>query len=348
MSFNRSLTFRAPTRASGTGTRPAQSVLGRGAEPPAEERPPLVAIAGPTGVGKTEVAVRLASRLRVEVVSADSRQVYRGMDIGTAKPSREQREAVPHHLIDVIDPDESYNAARFRTEARQAIAAIAGRGKLPLVVGGTGLYIRALVRGLLPTPPADPAVRRELTELLRREGVEALHARLRDLDPEAASRIHERDPVRIMRALEIHRLTGAPLGPTSHWRESRPEWTLLLVGLTRSRASLYASLEARVDRMVQGGLLEETRRLLAAGYDPSLPAMQGIGYRHFVRVLRGEWSEARALRALKRDTRLYAKRQWTWLAREAEIRWLDMEAAGGIEGAAEQVEKWIIQEGLAP
>lgn len=313
-----------------------------------EDHPPLVVITGPTGAGKTAVAVHLASRLRVEVVSADSRQVYRGMDIATAKPSRAQREAVPHHLIDVVNPDERYNAARFRADAREAIAGIIRRGKLPLVVGGTGLYIRALLRGLLPAPPADPRVRRELQELLRQEGPEALHSRLQALDPETARRIHPRDPVRLIRALEIHRLTGASLGPTSHWRESLPEWSLLLVGLTRPRASLYAALGERVDRMVAAGLGGETRTLLAADYDPLLPAMQGIGYRHFVRVIRGEASEARAIQEMKRDTRQYAKRQWTWFAREPGIRWLDVEAAGGIEGVAEQIEKWIIQEGLVP
>ncbi len=312
-----------------------------------DSKPPLAVLTGPTGAGKTEVAVRVASRLPVEVVSADSRQVYRGMDIGTAKPSREQREAVVHHLIDVVNPDESYNAARFNVEARQVIAAIMARGRLPLVVGGTGLYIRALLRGLLPAPPADPEVRRELRELARREGLPALHARLGEVDPEAASRIHPRDPVRIIRALEIQRVTGAPLGTASHWRQSRPEWTLLLVGLTRPRPLLYGALGERVDRMVEQGLQEETRRLLAAGYDPSLPAMQGIGYRHFVKVIRGELSQARAIHEMKRDTRQYAKRQWTWFAREPGIRWVDVEAAGGIDGVAEHVEKWIIQEGLA-
>ena len=312
------------------------------------ELPPLVVITGPTGTGKTEVAVRLASRLPLEVVSADSRQVYRGMDIGTAKPSPVERAAVPHHLIDVVDPDEQYHAARFEAEARQVVPGILARGRLPLVVGGTGLYVRALLRGLLPVPPADPDVRRELALLARREGLPALWRRLRAVDPEAAERIHERDRVRIIRALEIHRLTGAPLGAPSHWRESRPPWRLLLVGLTRPRASLYALLDRRVDAMVARGLRAETEALLEAGFEPDLPALHGIGYRHFVGVIRGKSSEAAAVREMKRDTRQYAKRQWTWLAREPAIRWVDPEAAGGLDGTAEQLEKWIIQEGLRP
>lgn len=308
--------------------------------------PPLVVIAGPTGVGKTDVAVRLAARVALEVVSADSRQVYRGMDIATAKPSRAQREAVRHHLLDVVAPDDRYDAARFRADARGAIAAIGGAGRLPVVVGGTGLYIRALLRGLRPAPPADPGVRRELAELARREGLPALYARLRAVDPAAARRIHERDPVRLIRALEIHCLTGGAVGTRSHWRESRPEWRVLFLGLTRPRPSLFAALDERAERMAASGLREETERLLAAGYAPDLPAMHGIGYRHFVKVIQGEWSPARAVRAMQRDTRRYAKRQWTWFAREPGIRWLDVEAAGGPEGAAEQVEKWILQEGF--
>jgi tRNA dimethylallyltransferase len=313
-----------------------------------ERLPPLVAIVGPTGAGKTAVAVRLAARLPVEVVSADSRQVYRGMDVGTAKPTPEERAAVPHHLLDVVGPDERYHAARFAREARAAIGTILGRGRLPLLVGGTGLYVRALLRGLRPAPPADPAIRGELEEAARREGVAALHARLRAVDPAAAERIHPSDPVRIIRALEVHRLTGRPPGASTHWEESRPPWRALLVGLTRPRGALFALLDRRVERMVAAGLEGEARALLAAGCAATLPAMQGIGYRHFVRVIEGRWSREEAVRQMKRDTRRYARRQWTWFAREPGLRWLDLDAAGGVEAAAEQVEKWVLAEGLWP
>lgn len=311
-------------------------------------RPLLVVITGPTGVGKTEVATRLARLLPIEVVSADSRQVYRSMDIGTGKPSAAQLDAVPHHLIDVVDPDERYHAARFKAEAESAIRQIRERGRLPVVVGGTGLYIRALVRGLLPAPPADVTVRAELAAWANREGTETLHARLGTIAPDAARRIHPRDRIRLIRALEIHRLTGQAPAPKDHWRESPSRFRLLMVGLTAAREHLYRALEARVDRMVQLGLDEEVRRLLGAGYDERLPSMQGIGYRHFAAVIRGHWLPAHAASLMKRDTKRYAKRQWTWFAREPEIRWVDIQAAGGVEGAAELVGKLIVQGEFLP
>jgi tRNA dimethylallyltransferase len=311
-------------------------------------RPPLVVITGPTGVGKTEVAVRLARLLPIEVVSADSRQVYRRMDIGTGKPTPAQLRTVPHHLIDVVDPDERYHAARFRAEAGAAIRQIRERGRLPVVVGGTGLYIRALVRGLLPAPPADLTFRARLADWANREGTGALHGVLRECAPEAARRIHPRDRIRLIRALEIHRLTGKPLEPEAHWRERPPEFRLLMVGLTVARDALYRALEARVDRMVQLGLIPEVERLLDAGYGAELSSMHGLGYRHFAGVIRGRWSYAHAVSAMKRDTKRYAKRQWTWFAREPEIQWMNVEAAGGIEGTAEIVGKLVEQGGFLP
>lgn len=297
-------------------------------------KPPLLVIAGPTGVGKTAVAVALAARIPIEVVSADSRQVYRGMDIGTAKPTWEERAAVAHHLIDVADPDDRYHAARFARDARAAIDAIRSRGRLPVVVGGTGLYIRALVRGLDPAPPADPAFRRELYALA---GVEAgaLHERLAREAPALARRLHPNDHVRLVRALEMVR-AGAAVGEDQRrWRDA-PEALddVLHVGLTLSRDVLVTRLRARALAMFDGGLVDEVRSLLARGYDPSLPAMQGIGYREVVLVLRGEIDEAEALRRMQRDTARYAKRQWTWFAREPGIQWLDLALCGGPDGVA--------------
>ncbi len=292
---------------------------------------PLLIIAGPTGVGKTAAAVALAARMPIEVVSADSRQVYRGMDVATAKPTAEERRAVPHHLVDVTDPDDHYHAARFAREARAAIDAIRGRGRLPVVVGGTGLYIRALVRGLDPAPPADPAFRRELGELVEREGRTALHMRLAREAPALARRLHPNDHVRIVRALELVR-AGAPVGEAQQrWRmpaDGAGE-AVVSVGLTLPRETLGRRLRDRAAAMVAAGLADEVRTLLARGYDPSLPAMQGIGYREFVLVLRGALTEAEALRRMQRDTMRYAKRQWTWFAREPGLQWLDVDLCGG-------------------
>ncbi len=299
-------------------------------------KPPLLVIGGPTGAGKTAAAVALAARMPIEVVSADSRQVYRGMDIATAKPTADERRAVPHHLIDVTDPDDRYHAARFARAARTAIDAIRSRGRLPVVVGGTGLYIRALLRGLDPAPPADPTFRRELAELAAREGQGALHVRLTEASPAVARRLHPNDHVRGVRALELLR-AGAPVGDAQRrWRDSEveAEEAVLYVGLTLPRATLAERLRARAAAMIAGGLAGEVRSLLARGYDPSLPAMQGIGYREFALVARGALDEAEALRRMQRDTLRYAKRQWTWFAREAGLQWLDVDLCGGADGVA--------------
>jgi len=306
---------------------------------------PLLVIVGPTAVGKTDVAVRLAARLPLEAVSADSRQVYRGMDIGTGKPTEAERAELRHHLLDVVDPPERYHAARFRREALEAIDAIRSRGRLPLVVGGTGLYVRALLKGLHPAPPADPALRRELEASLAAHGPEALHRRLAARDPGAAARLHPRDHVRIVRALEVDVL-GGPGAERADWARAVPPFRLLMVGLRQPRETLNRRIADRVRAMVAHGMMKEVRQLLAAGYDDTLPAMGGIGYRQFVAVLRGTMTEADAVRLMIRDTTRYAKRQMTWFARDREIRWLDVDAVGGPAGAALTIEAWAREEGL--
>lgn len=288
---------------------------------------PLLAILGPTGVGKTRLAVALAEHWPIEVVSVDSRQVYRRMDIGTGKPTPSERRAVRHHLVDVVEPDEGYNAARFAREAAAAIAATRARDRWPVLVGGTGLYYRALVRGLLLRPPADSALRASLRAEARTAGPEALHRRLLALDPDAATRLHPRDAVRVTRALEVVLLTGRPAarrGPGA-WDGSPMDtgYRVVAVGLTAPRPGLYATLDARVDRMLAEGLVDEVRALLEAGFAPTLPAMQGIGYRHLAPVLRRGGGVEPAVAAMKRDTRRYAKRQWTWFSREPGLVWIE-------------------------
>jgi len=313
------------------------------------KRPPLLVIVGPTGVGKTAVAARLAAALPLEAVNADSRQVYRGMDIGTGKPTVDERAILPHHLIDVVNPDERYHAARFRVEALRALAEIRARGRLPAVVGGTGLYVRSLLKGLEPAPPADPALRGELEGYARAHGTAALHGRLGALDPEAAQRLHPNDRVRIVRAIEIltrHGTRDPGAEAIADWRRGVTAWHLLMVGLRQSREALRRRLAERARGMVARGMMEEVRRLLEVGYDESLPAMGGIGYRQFAAVVRGRLTGEDALRLMIRDTVRYAKRQMTWFARDPEIRWIDVDAAGGVDGAAESILKLITREGL--
>lgn len=305
---------------------------------------PLLVIAGPTGVGKTAAAVALARRVPLEVISADSRQVYRGMDVATGKPTATERAAVPHHLVDVVDPHETFDAARFASAARELIAEVHARGRLPAVVGGTGLYIRALLRGLDPAVPADPAYRAELAAVSAREGREALHARLTAVAPALARGLHPHDHVRIVRALE--RVRGGSAGAQTRWASAEPEWAVVYVGLTLPRAALAERLRVRAAGMVAAGLEDEVRGLLARGYDRRLRALSSIGYREFVGVVHGELDRAEALRRMQRDTVRYARRQLTWFAREPALAWLDVDAFDGEAAAvAAAIEARLKQEG---
>jgi tRNA dimethylallyltransferase len=310
--------------------------------------PPLLVLVGPTAVGKTAVAVRLARHVPMEVVSADSRQVYRGMDVGTGKPTAAERAAVPHHLLDVVAPDERYHAARFRADALAAIATIQACGRLPVVVGGTGLYVRTLLKGLTPGPPADPALREALERIAAVQGTPALHARLAAVAPEIAARLHPNDRVRIVRALEVHARPGARVSDIGRgdWKATPGDWRLVMVGLGRRRPALNEAIAERARGMVARGMMEEVTRLLDAGYDPERPPMDGIGYRPLVLAVRGRMTVDEAVRLMIRDTTRYAKRQMTWFARDPEIRWLDVDDAGGVDGAAEAGLKQITQEGL--
>jgi tRNA dimethylallyltransferase len=303
------------------------------------KKAPLLVIAGPTGVGKTAVAVALAARVPLEVVSADSRQVYRSMDIATAKPTRAEREAVRHHLIDVVDPDDRYQAARFRQDAQAIIGDIHRRGRVAAVVGGTGLYIRALLRGLDPAPPADPDFRRELTAVATREWRTALHTRLAATAPALARRLHPHDHVRIIRALE--KLRAAPAAHETRdasWSRPGAEYETVYVGLTMARDELATRLRGRAAAMVSAGLAEEVEGLLRRGYDADLPAMHGIGYREFVRVVRGELGHAEALALMQRDTIRYARRQLTWFKREPSIEWLEVATTQDPNDIAQHIE----------
>jgi len=283
-------------------------------------------IVGPTGVGKSAAAMALAERLDGEIVNADSRQVYRGMDIGTAKPGAEDRRRVPHHLLDLRELSEPLDVAEFLKMARAAIAEVAARGRRPIVVGGSGFYLRVLRGGIFAGPPAVPEVRRELEALAAERGVEYLHARLAEVDPAAAERIGHRDLYRIVRALEVFRLTGEPI--SYHQRSHRfaaREYETLTVGLAIERKRLYEAINRRFDEMVARGLIEEVRGLLVAGYDPERPPLRTVGYRQIAAAVRGEMTLAEAVELAKRDTRRLAKRQLTWFRADPEIVWVDAE-----------------------
>ena len=287
-----------------------------------EERKRIVVVTGPTAAGKTSLAVDLALAMDGEVVNADSMQVYRGMDVGTAKPTEEEKQGVPHHLLDVVDPDQPFNAARYRELAAPAVEAIAGSGRACFVVGGTGLYIRALLGGLFECPEASPAVRARLSREWEEEGGESLHERLRSLDPEAAGRVHPNDRVRVLRALEVIELTGRPFSALAGGhRFQEGTFDALKICLHMSRERLYERIDARSRAMMAGGLLEETRGLIEKGYSSDLKPMQAIGYRHASACLEGAWSREEAVERLQADTRRYAKRQMTWFRGEPGIHW---------------------------
>lgn len=286
-------------------------------------KPRIVIITGPTGVGKSLLALELAERLGGEIVVADSVQVYRFMDIGTAKPTHAERARIPHHLVDIVDPDQDFSAGQFRAAAQKAIAAIREKNKQVVVCGGTGLYIKSLLRGLISGPSGDKDLRAELYALETRHGRGYLHTRLSAVDPQAALRIHPNDTFRIVRALEVYHATGA--SASSHhlvhaFQDCRYEF--LQLGLCLDRPLLYERIEKRCDRMVEEGLADEVRALLARGYGPELKSMQSLGYRHLCAFLRGEATWEEALRAMKRDTRRYAKRQLTWFRADPTIVWV--------------------------
>lgn len=292
---------------------------------PTEKRRPLVVLLGPTAVGKTEIAIQLAEHLRGEIVSADSRLFYRGMDIGTAKPSPTEMRRVPHHLIDIVEPDQGLSLAVFQQLAYRAIAGIHQRGNLPILVGGTGQYVRAVVEGW--QPPAispDARLRKALEAWARQIGPQGLHERLASLDPAAAERIDYRNLRRTVRALEVIFSTGRRF---SEQRSRHPSpYRALLLGLSRPRQALYQRIDARIRAMLEGGLIDEVRDLLERGYAPDTPALSAIGYQEICAYLQGRISLEEAERQMQRNTRNYVRRQANWFkTTDPQIHWFDVD-----------------------
>ena len=312
-------------------------------------QPKLVVITGPTASGKTALGVALARRLGGEVVSADSMQIYRGMDIGTAKPTPEEMQGVPHHMIDIADPTENYSVSRYAAEAAACVDDILARGKLPVVVGGTGLYIDSLIAGrTFADGTADTALRQELSERYDEIGGEGLLGELRKVDPERAAKLHPADKKRIVRAMEVYILTGKTI--TQHDAETRavpPRYDAAKIALDFAvRQDLYDRIDRRVDIMVQQGLFDEVRALLAAGVPADCTAMQAIGYKEAVAAVQGKAAPQDAVAAIQLASRRYAKRQLTWLRRDQDLFWLRHEKTPDMDRACRLSTQFLSARGI--
>jgi tRNA dimethylallyltransferase len=305
-----------------------------------QKRIPLVVVCGPTGIGKTRAAIALARQFHGEIISADSMQVYRYMNIGTAKPTAEEVNQARHHMIDVVDPDEHFDAHLYSGMARRLATELAEQGILPIVAGGTGMYIKALLQGLFPLPPVPSAIQDRLKAELEQKGTAFLHRKLARRDPEMGRRLHPNDTARILRALAVWVATGNSIATLqkAHRFGDRP-FSVLKIGLAIDRPRLYDRINARSRRMIQAGLLEEVRGLLGKGYSEDLKSMQSIGYRHMTHYIGGKITWDEAVRTLKRDTRRYAKRQLTWFNADKEIYWTE---PGQLEMIAKRVEAFVV------
>jgi tRNA dimethylallyltransferase len=304
----------------------------------AADPPPLLAVVGPTASGKSRLALDLAQRLNGEILCCDSVQVYRGLDVGSAKPTPAERALVPHHLLDLVDPDEPFHAARWASAARVAIAEVRARGHLPILVGGTGLYFRALLRGLFEAPPPDPAIRARHQQEAHEQGVPALHRRLTEIDPEAAARIRTADLLRISRALEVFEQTGVPLSALHRAAPPPPPIDCFGVLLDPPQDELRRRVATRVDQMLAAGWLDEIRALRAAGFGAAR-ALQSLGYRQLGQFLDGELALEAAVTAAKQATAGYARRQRTWF--RSETMRLRLQAAADAEPVLASVAAWL-------
>jgi tRNA dimethylallyltransferase len=289
------------------------------------DRPRVVILLGPTGVGKSKLAIELAEEFAGEIISADSMQVYRYMDIGTAKPAQEERKRVRHHLIDLVTPDQPFHAALYRTLGRKTIDQLYQDGKFICVVGGTGLYIKTLTQGLFTGPKIDPSVRERLKREAQEKGGDVLYQRLKRVDPKTASKLHHRDLFRTIRALEVFDSTGIPISfYRKQHRFGERSYLTLKIGLEMNRLALYHRTDQRVDQMIERGLLQEVRGLMEMGYGAELKPMQSLGYKQMVQFLMKKIDWIEAVREMKRDTRHYAKRQLTWFKADPEVHWRDV------------------------
>lgn len=284
----------------------------------------IITICGPTGVGKTNLAIAIARQFNGEIIGADSMQIYKYMNIGTAKPDPDELKMAPHHLVDFLDPKQTFDAGQYASQAGEIIESLHTQGKLPIVAGGTGLYIRALLYGLFRAQPACETTLAELTRILKEKGSRFLHDQLKACDPAAAQRIHPHDSFRLIRALEVFHTTGQPISRKQKAHDFKTaRYQSLTLGLHMDRKQLYQRIDNRVDAMISQGLLHEVNGLVEKGYSLDLKSMQAIGYRHMAMFLKGEADFEETIQLFKRDTRRYAKRQFTWFNREPGLIWID-------------------------
>ncbi|MFE0556665.1 tRNA (adenosine(37)-N6)-dimethylallyltransferase MiaA [Paenibacillus sp. NPDC058910] len=303
-----------------------------------ETKPKLLVLIGPTAVGKTKMSIEIAKEFGCEIISGDSMQVYRGMDIGTAKISVEEMEGVPHHLIDIHEPDHPYSVAEFQEQSQRLITEITQRGKLPFIVGGTGLYVESVCYGYqFSETGADEVFREEQFCYANEHGAEALHQKLAEVDPETAERLHPNDLRRVVRALEVFHVTGVPLSTQLAPQTKQSPYDLCLVGLTMDRQMLYNRIEERIDLMLSQGLVDEVAALMNKGFAPGLVSMQGLGYKEIVSYLSGEFSYEEAVVLLKRDTRRFAKRQLSWFRHMKDIEWVDVTDSGNFSANYQKI-----------
>jgi len=293
---------------------------------------------GPTAVGKTDTSIILANKLNGEIISADSMQIYKYMDIGTAKPTLEEMKGIPHHLIDMINPDKSFSVAEFQKMAKNKINELVQNNKLPIIAGGTGLYINSLIYDMDFTQSASNwKLREKLQDEASKMGNEYVHNKLREIDSDAANRIHPNNLKKVIRAIEIYYETGDKIGDFSKDIKLNDEYEFFLVGLTRDREELYSRINMRVDIMINQGLVEEVKKLLNLGYSKELISFKGLGYKEIIRYLEGEYNIDEAINILKRDTRRYAKRQLTWFRRYSDINWYNLSNYSSSENLANDI-----------
>lgn len=309
------------------------------------EKEVIVVIVGPTAIGKTDVAIDLAKILDGEIISADSMQIYKYMDIGTAKPTIEERQGIPHHMIDVVAPDEEFSVAQFQQQAKKLIQDIRQRGKLPIVAGGTGLYINSLIYPMDFTDAAeDHDFRERMRALASEKGNEYVYKKLYDIDPDTAQRIHYNDIRRIIRALEVYHLTGKPMSHyNQNFKTADKPYNSIIIGLTMDRSKLYDRINRRVDIMLEKGLIEEVKGLLKMDYNKNLTSMQGLGYKEIVTYLEGKRTLTESAEILKRDTRRFAKRQFTWFKRIKDIQWINRDDFNSKEKLVNHLEQYIVK-----